>query len=65
VDQPDENRPNTPYEAASYDLNKFRERRIADRRFMPRASADRRVAKPGQAAQEPQQGAGDRDMNPP
>jgi hypothetical protein len=35
-------RPETPYEAASYDLNKFRERRLADRRFNPRASEDRR-----------------------
>jgi hypothetical protein len=35
-------RPDTPYEAASYDLNKFRERRLADRRFNPRASEDRR-----------------------
>ncbi|HEV7618898.1 MAG TPA: hypothetical protein VGO51_12445 [Burkholderiaceae bacterium] len=36
-------RPKTPYEAASYDLNKFRERRLADRRFKPRTSADRRA----------------------
>lgn len=28
--------------ALSHDLNKFRERRLADRRFQPRASADRR-----------------------
>ncbi len=28
--------------AVSYDLNKFRERRLADRRFQPRDSADRR-----------------------
>lgn len=35
-------RPDTPFEAASYDLNKFRERRIADRRFSARTSADRR-----------------------
>jgi hypothetical protein len=35
--------PETPYEAASYDLNKFRERRMADRRFNPRATADRRT----------------------
>jgi hypothetical protein len=38
-------RPETPYEAASYDLNKFRERRLADRRFSPRTSADRRVVR--------------------
>jgi hypothetical protein len=37
------NRPDTPFEAASYDLNKFRERRMADRRFMPRGTADRRA----------------------
>ena len=43
MEKPDANRPDTPYEAASYDLNKFRERRIADRRFTPRDSADRRV----------------------
>jgi hypothetical protein len=65
VEQPDKNRPDNPFEAVSYDLNKFRERRIADRRFMPRGSADRRVAKPGPATQEPAQGAGDPDMNPP
>lgn len=35
--------PETPYEIASYDLNKFRERRMADRRFNPRGTADRRV----------------------
>lgn len=37
-------RPETPYEAASYDLNKFRERRMADRRFQARGTADRRSA---------------------
>lgn len=36
-------RPDTPFEAASYDLNKFRERRMADRRFKPRETADRRM----------------------
>lgn len=35
-------RPDTLFEAASYDLNKFIERRIADRRAMQRDSADRR-----------------------
>lgn len=35
-------RPDNPFEAASYDLNKFRERRIADRRFSPRAGMERR-----------------------
>jgi hypothetical protein len=46
VKKPDANRPDTPYEAASYDLKEFRERRIADRRFIPRDSADRRVLTP-------------------
>jgi hypothetical protein len=36
-------RPQDPFEQASYDLNKFRERRIADRRFSPRGTADRRA----------------------
>jgi hypothetical protein len=36
-------RPETPYEAASYDLNEFRERRLAERRAFPRNSLDRRV----------------------
>ena len=35
-------RPDTLFEAASYDLNKFIERRIADRRAMQRDSTDRR-----------------------
>ncbi len=35
-------RPDTPYEAASYDLNKFRERRMEDRRLTSRTTADRR-----------------------
>jgi hypothetical protein len=39
-------RPQDPFEQASYDLNKFRERRIADRRFSPRGTADRRAARP-------------------
>lgn len=37
-------RPENPYEAASYDLNQFRERRMKDRRMTPRATADRRQA---------------------
>lgn len=36
-------RPKDLFEAASYDLNKFRERRIAERRSTPRNTADRRV----------------------
>lgn len=44
-DIPDqETRPESPFEAASYDLNKFRERRLADRRFCVRASPDRRAS---------------------
>jgi len=39
----DQNRPTDPFEAASYDLNKFRERRLADRRFTARGTPDRRV----------------------
>lgn len=35
-------RPDTLFEAASYDLNKFIERRVAERRAMQRDSADRR-----------------------
>jgi hypothetical protein len=35
-------RPETLYEAASYDLKKFRERRMAERRSVLRDSADRR-----------------------
>jgi hypothetical protein len=36
-------RPETLFEQASYDLNKFRERRIAERRAVPRDTADRRI----------------------
>jgi hypothetical protein len=35
-------RPDTLFEAASYDLNKFIERRVAERRAMQRDSTDRR-----------------------
>jgi hypothetical protein len=47
-------RPETPYEAASYDLKKFRERRMADRRFSPRDSLDRRVSQPENGASDQQ-----------
>lgn len=40
-------RPENPYEAASYDLNKFRERRLAERRATPRGTVDRRKANNG------------------
>lgn len=37
-------RPEDLFEAASYDLNKFRERRVAERRSVPRDTADRRMS---------------------
>jgi hypothetical protein len=43
-------RPESLFEAASYDLNKFRERRMADRRFMVRGTPDRRKAVPTEGA---------------
>lgn len=39
-------RPQTPYEALSYELNQFRERRMAERRASPRAGIDRRAVDP-------------------
>lgn len=39
-------RPESLFEAASYDLNKFRERRMADRRFAVRDTPDRRKTRP-------------------
>lgn len=48
-------RPENLFEAASYDLNKFRERRMAERRSVPRDTADRRqqasAVQPGQNRQ--------------
>lgn len=38
-------RPKTPFEAASYDLIKFRERRVAERRAAPRGTAERRASR--------------------
>ncbi|HYD79540.1 MAG TPA: hypothetical protein VEC06_07010 [Paucimonas sp.] len=52
MNQPDEKRPQDPFEAASYDLNKFRERRVADRRFQQRDTPDRRKTNAA-APQEP------------
>lgn len=43
-------RPTTPYEAASYDLNQFRERRMAERRATPRGTLDRRAQSNGNGA---------------
>jgi hypothetical protein len=40
-------RPENLFEAASYDLKKFRERRMAERRLAPRETADRRVNQNG------------------
>ncbi len=37
-------RPENLFEAASYDLNQFRERRMAERRAQPRGTPDRRVS---------------------
>lgn len=45
-------RPDTLFEAASYDLNKFIERRVAERRAMQRDSTDRR--KQARQAQPPE-----------
>ena len=44
------NRPHNLFEAASYDLLRFRERRLADRRLIPRAGPDRRTAVPAPAS---------------
>lgn len=38
-------RPENLFEQASYDLNKFRERRIAERRSAPRDTIDRRASR--------------------
>ena len=43
-------RPESLFEAASYDLNKFRERRMADRRFQIRDTPDRRKQPQNNAA---------------
>lgn len=55
-----EKRPETLYESASYDLNKFRERRMADRRFSARTSPDRRASQKS----EPQGGPAEHGSNP-
>lgn len=39
-------RPQDPFEQLSYDLNKFRERRMAERRSVPRETPDRRAQSP-------------------
>lgn len=40
-------RPENLFEAASYDLNKFRERRMAERRAIARDTVDRRKTASG------------------
>jgi hypothetical protein len=40
-------KPETLFETASYDLNKFRERRMAERRASLRDTPDRRVSASG------------------
>jgi len=48
--------PKTLYETASYELNKFRERRMAERRATQRDTPDRRVTgDTKQVTQEPTQ----------
>lgn len=50
-------KPENLYEAASYDLNQFRERRMADRRAQQRDTPDRRKGwNGGQRQQEAQHG---------
>ncbi len=44
-------RPDTLFEAASYDLNKFIERRMVERRTAQRDSIDRRQQTMGQQSQ--------------
>jgi len=39
-------RPDDPFEAVSYDLNRFRERRMAERRAAPRPGSERRAQHP-------------------
>jgi hypothetical protein len=51
-------RPDDLFEAASYDLNKFRERRMTERRLTPRNTADRRGQQVGQGGPQEQQNVG-------
>lgn len=43
-------RPESSYEAASYDLTQFRERRMKERRAVARGSMDRRASRNKDAA---------------
>jgi hypothetical protein len=56
-------RPDTLFEAASYDLNKFIERRIAERRAMQRDSTDRRK-QPGRQAPEQEEASSEKTVPP-
>lgn len=47
-------KPETLFEQASYDLNQFRERRLAERRVVARDTPDRR-RQPGDTAPQPQE----------
>lgn len=58
------NQPETPFESVSFALNQFRERRLADRRFSPRDSADRRML-PGEAPLGKDHLADDRESSEP
>jgi hypothetical protein len=51
-------RPEDLFEAASYDLNKFRERRMVERRLAPRNSPDRRMQQAEQHASQEKQDVG-------
>jgi hypothetical protein len=56
-------RPETPYEAASYDLNQFRERRMNERRATPRGTADRRGTRRENDAMQPPTSQADNAQN--
>jgi hypothetical protein len=55
--------PQTPYEQASYDLNKFRERRMSDRRATPRGTPDRRAKLDGQSSAQQEKGSPSDDLH--
>lgn len=59
-------RPESLFEAASYDLNKFRERRMAERRATPRNTVDRRAARaPAQDDKAAEQSGTGQDLGSP
>jgi hypothetical protein len=57
-------RPKNLYEQASYDLNQFRERRVADRRLTPRDTPDRRVSNQSPPAKDSNGSKGSNDAQP-